>query len=181
MSNQQTTGQNEILNPDNSKTPVAFATSTPNAVKLNPAVTASAYSTGQVMGGILTFLNILRMPGGSGMVFAALMTTKTAFAGPADLLLFSKLPTGTYTDQAALNLSAADAANLLGILHLSDLTAGGATVAALIQGSLTQQPIPVYNNEVVPTQNLYGVLVVRAAVTPTATTDMNIKLTVDQN
>lgn len=179
--NQQTVGQNEVVNPDFSKEQVILSVQHPQAVNVALTVTAGAYASGAVMGGIITFTNILRYAGGAGNAVNGLMTCKTAFAGPADLILFSKLPTGTYADNVALTLTAADALNVLGTLHLSDLTLAGSTITDLLQASASQSSFPVYNNETIPTQNLYGLLIPRAAITPGATTDVMIRLTINQH
>jgi hypothetical protein len=148
-------------------------------VTVTPTVTAGAYSSGQVVGGILTLSNALRLANGSGYLPAIAIRCKvTAFTGPVDAFVFSKLPTGTYTDNATFNLTATDAASLLGVRHLNDLTTSGTGPVAL---RAAFEPMPVNNSDTTPTTNLYVILVDRASVTFASTSDISLVATVDQD
>lgn len=177
--NQQTTGSNEILNADLTKNLVVLAAGKKQSVTVSPAVTASAYSIGYTMGGILTFANALRIAGGSGYLVNAFVSLLAAFTGGGRLYLFSKLPTGTYNDHAACNLTVADRANLTGVAHISDITSTGSVIANVDQ--MNTQPIPVFNNETTLATNVYGLFVVDAAVTPGTTGDFSLTAIFDQD
>jgi hypothetical protein len=146
-------------------------------VSVTPTVTAVAHAAGAVMGGIITIPNALRTAGGTGYKIGNVLTSKvTTFAGPADCFFFSKLPTGTYTTAAAFNLTAGDAANLLGVRHYTDVTATG-TGPAILRPAF--EPMIVWNNDTVPGTNIYCILVTRAAVTLASVSDLTITLTMD--
>lgn len=149
-------------------------------VVVTPTVTAGAYSSGQVMGGIITLTSILRLANGYGYLPAIGLRCKvTTFTGPVDAFIFSKNPSnGTYTDNATFNLNATDAASLLGVRHLNDLTAGGTGPVSL---RAAYEPMPVSNTDTTPTSNLYVILVTRAAVTPASTSDISLVATADQD
>lgn len=148
-------------------------------VSVTPTVTAGAYTTGQIMGGIITLASILRVAGGSGYLPFIEATVKlTTFTGAIDAFIFSKLPTGTYTDNTTFNLTTTDAASLLGVRHLYDLTPSGTGPAILRD---VWQAQSVYNNDTSPGTNLYVILVTRASGTLGSTSDVVLRATVDEN
>ena len=150
---------------------------TKKLVTVTPTVTAALHAAGTAMGGIITVPNALRVAGGTGYKIGNVLTSKVVtFAGPADCFFFSKLPTGTYTTATVFNLTAGDAANLLGVRHYTDITASG-TGPAILRPAF--EPMVVWNNDTTPGTNLYVILVARAAVTFASTTDLSLLLTFD--
>jgi hypothetical protein len=85
-------------------------------VKVTP--NSNAYSAGQCLGGVLTVPNVIRPQGPGGTRLAAVSFVdpqhQTAANDAMTLLIFTALPTGTYTDHANCNVAAADLPNLAG-------------------------------------------------------------------
>src|SRR5579859_5260003 len=95
-------------------------------VAVTPTVTASAYTAGNVLGGIMTFANVLLgAPTASPTKWSAVLESisvkfkATAATGEIDVAIFTASPSGgTYTDKTAPTFAAADAAKLVGIYAL---------------------------------------------------------------
>lgn len=119
----------------------------------------AAYAAGTVLSGVQTFvlshtsafIQSGRMLLGSG-AFAA--------ASSIDLVLFSALPSGVYTDGAAFTLAAADFALVAGVLHLTDVTGLGGAIT-LVQGQQLGQAIA----GLFGAKTLYVLPVLRGAIT----------------
>lgn len=151
----------------------------PFSVTAAPTVTAaSAYASGNVVGGLQTFTSALRQQStdvaGSGIGSALLqhvtLNFKSSQTAQTDLLLFSANPTNsTFTDKAALAVNTADFDKVIAVVHISDCTNLG-TPSSCQSGQLA---IPVRN---ATAATLYGVLVTRGTPTFTATTDLALAL-----
>lgn len=103
-------------------------TSPPGSVHLtnSPTVTAGAYATGAVVGGLISFSGAARINSGSGLIQSALVTVKTALTAPFDVFFFDTNPTNsTFTDNVALAVNVADLPFLCGIAHCTDLVPAG--------------------------------------------------------
>lgn len=150
---------------------------TKKITSLTPTLVAGAYSAGNCIGTYYTF-TAFRVTGGSGYLVAPQLTCKiTSFIGPVDMFIFSQVPNaGGYTDRAAFNLHNTDAGNLLGVRHLTDVTATG-TGPVILRAPF--EPLAVYNSASANT--LFGVLVTRSAVTTTGTTDFTIQIAMEQD
>lgn len=143
-------------------------------------VTAAAYSAGHAVGGPLTFTDLLRTVGGSGLLVSALMTCKvTTFTGPADLFLFAAPLAGTYTDKAAFNMDADDVPNLLGVMPLTVVTSAG--TGPVVISSTPGKIIALANKAATKTKNIYGVLVTRSGVTMATTADVSLALQIESD
>ena len=131
-----------------------------------PAVTTVAYAAGNVIGDKLTFTGAARVAGAAGLVRAATLHSKSVQTGAIDLIVFSADPTGsTTTDHAALVIGAADVAKLVGVIHLTDWSAlGAASIAQAVNVGLPFKPQA--------GTSIFGVLVARAAITLTSTSDL---------
>ena len=70
---------------------------------------ASAYTAGYCLGGVLTVPQMFRPGNDGGTILSNVSIVDTTGANAAiDILIFNKLPTGTYTDNAACTVAAAD-------------------------------------------------------------------------
>ena len=122
--------------------------------------TTPAYSDGDVLGGVMSFT-----VANAGSINGAEVVFKSGtFLGTVDLVLFNANPAGTYTDNAAFALSATDAANVIGVIHLTDWTSMG---GALAQVQALAMDLP-YS---LAATTLYVVAVVHGTPTFVATTD----------
>lgn len=131
-----------------------------------PAISASAYAAGQVIGTRFTLLNASRVAAGAGLIQAATLLSKTATTAAIDMVVFSADPTAsTLTDKTAPTIAAADLDKIVGVIHLTDWSALGA--ASLAQNLAVGLPFRLGAGT-----SLYAVLIARAAITPGSTSDL---------
>lgn len=150
-------------------------------IAVTPTVTASAYTAGNVMGGIMTFaLILLPSPTGSPTKWSGILESinvkfkATAVTGEIDVGVFTASPAGgTYTDKVAPTWNLADTAKLVGIYALPTpiSTLGTMTtynldgIGAAIDGAST---------------SLFVVMTVKGTPTPATTSDVIVELGVLQ-
>jgi hypothetical protein len=149
-------------------------------IAVTPTVTASAYTAGNVLGGIITFPNaLLAAPAASPTKWSAVLESinvkfkGAAVTGEIDVAVFTASPSGTYTDKTAPTFNTADAAKLVGIYSLPTpmSTLGTMTcynldgIGAVIDGAST---------------SLYAVVTVKGTPTPASTSDVIVELGVLQ-
>ena len=135
-----------------------------------PAVSTSAYATGDVVGALLTFASIVRGAGLVGLVQLARVFSKSAQTTQLDLILFNANPAeSTITDNAAFVLHANDYAKVLGVVPITSWSAlGTASIGQSIANGLPVKPAS--------GTTLYGVLVARGALTLGSTSDITVNL-----
>lgn len=140
------------------------------SVTVTPTVTVGAYTAGWVIGGIITFANILPATFNGTLESISLRFKGTVQTVEFDVAIFSGSPTGTFANAGVPAIAAADTALLLDIfqmtLNLSPL--GTHTIYNLdgigkqINGSTT---------------SLYAVVIaVGAPVNPASTSEMSLVL-----
>lgn len=144
------------------------------SLSLTPTITAGAYVSGQVIGGVQSFANAVRASGGSGIIQSASVTKKTALTAPVDLYFFSAAPTGTYTDNTTFTLAAADIPNLIGVLQCTTLADGG--TPKTLQSSNGSLVFKLASGT-----TLYCIPVMRGAETPASTTGIIVNANIAQN
>lgn len=106
--------------------------------------TAGAYSAGQCLGGVLTVPNIIRAQNTGGAILSGVSFVDAAHNTAANdaltLLVFNAQPSGTYTDQAACAIAAADRTKFVGQLVIAasncNQDSGPATTVCTITPSL---------------------------------------------
>ena len=87
----------------------------------------SAYSSGYSLGGVQP---LATQPLGAIIANVSCQLSSGSFSGSIDLDVFNAQP-GTYTDNAAVTLSVADQAALVGTIHLTDVTSQGGAVTSV--------------------------------------------------
>jgi hypothetical protein len=65
-----------------------------------PAIATGAYGSNDCLGTVQTLTNACRTTGGSATIMSVTVYDYTAQNAPLEILVFNKLPTGTYTDDA---------------------------------------------------------------------------------
>lgn len=126
------------------------------------------------VGGSITFTDIMRLTGGSGLIQTLKLIDKDNVKAPLVLLLFNQPLTGTYTDKQQPVFSTADADNFAGLVKISSadyVTAGNPSRAFAdvpAQSKLTEAAST--------TKNLYGVLLTTGTVTYTTINILTLKL-----
>jgi len=137
-----------------------------------PTITAAgAYAAGQAVGGLLTFANMARNAGGSGILTNVLIVDDAGQDADLELWLFNQTFTAM-ADQAAWNPSEADLENWIGTIRVLESLAGW--LDATTQHVVQVDQILSYN--LVGT-SLFGQLVTRLS-TPTyaAVDDITVKV-----
>ena len=131
-----------------------------------PTISASAYASGDVFGGEIEITNAARVSGGGGLITDVVMAVEDDgsadfAANKIELWFFKSNPAGTYTDNAALAVSDADAFEVERVVTLDEYYDGG-NVTILSAANLNIG----YNCDAT---SLWAVPVIRAAITPDAT------------
>ncbi|KPL50812.1 hypothetical protein ABB55_00010 [Prosthecomicrobium hirschii] len=96
-----------------------------------PATSTSAYASGDVLGAKMQLTGALRVAAGSGFLQDLTVALKTnGLTGALDAVLFRADPSGsTFTDNAALNVVAADLDKVIGVVNMTKITSlGGGTL-----------------------------------------------------
>lgn len=140
-----------------------------------PGVQNAAYSSGNVIGGLMT-VPFFRKPAQPSAILnnvsvASLGGSTTAIT----LYIFGANPTAsTITDKSAFSLAAADVAKLIATIPivLTPAVVGAGTTATFASQQLA---VAVQNTDSTPALNLYVVAVVGGSVTPATTTDLIFK------
>lgn len=136
-----------------------------------PTVTASSYSAGTSIGGLLTLSGLVRAGQTSGMLQKAVVSFADAQTPALDLILFNANPTGsTITDHTAVAVAAADLPKVIGVMHVNDCVAAGTPTICQAQ----QQAMSFAS--AASGGSLYGVLIPRAAITLGSTSDVGISV-----
>lgn len=129
---------------------------------------STAYVTGDQLGTELTFASIVRSGKGS-VIQSATLIDKAKIVGAVDLFLFSAATTPA-ADNAANAWSDGDMANLLGVLHFTDVVSSANNIAVLA----TNAPIVLKPGS---GTSIFGNLVTRSGHTFFgATTDLIVAL-----
>jgi len=135
-------------------------------VQVAPTVTAGAYTADDCIGGEMTISAAARASGKGGTLVGITMASKaTVAAFDVEVLIFDANPAGTYTDNTALAVTAADAFLLLEAVLLDKLSDLG-TPTMLTARNLN---IPYVCDG---SADLFAVAVNRSAFTPASTSDL---------
>jgi hypothetical protein len=137
-----------------------------------PTITASsAYTTGNALGGLLTFADATRW--GSAFLRTVVVLDRSNQKSAVDLLLFNQTLASTQTDKTAIAIGAADSLNCIGSISLvtGDYVSISSSIAVATKNGLIY-PLVAGGSQ----NNLYGQLVVRGTPTYTASSAIQIKL-----
>lgn len=134
----------------------------------------TAYSSGDAIGGKLTFAGMARKAGGTGMAQNIIIHSKSLQTFACELWLFHTDPTAsTITNNSAFDLAAADFNKVIDVIPISTWFAGGATRSVARAGNLASE------YQIASGQTAgYGALVARATPTLASTSDLNLVLKV---
>lgn len=136
---------------------------------------SSAYSSGNAVGGLITFANASRVANGSGLVQSVVAYTKSAQTAALELWLFNTNPSGsTCTDKTAFSVAAADFDKVVWVTSISSWYSGGTPSV----GVSTDHAIPF---ALASGTSLYGCLVARSTPTYASTSDVSVAIRVIRN
>jgi hypothetical protein len=131
------------------------------AVQVTPASTAVAYTAATAVGGLQTVPGAVRVSGGTGLlqdVQILWKSTRTTSDANVDLFLFSDTSlSSTCTNATAFVLSATDWPKFLGVIHITDVTAGNTTTVT--------QALNLAKTIKAAATSIYACMVVRGAPT----------------
>src|SRR6266704_434002 len=135
---------------------------------------SSAYTTGNVVGGKITFSSAL-LTAGSGVLESISLRSKSVQTATFTLFLFDSNPTNTtWTDKTAPSINVADIPFLVGAYQLSSYSSGLGTHTIYTLNGISQALAA-------GATTLYGILVVAGTPTFTATTDLTVVLGILQD
>lgn len=138
---------------------------TPPAIVNNLTTTATTYAAGQVIGSLQTIAEAARTLGKGGVILSTMLALDNPNTSPIDVIYFGANPTAsTITNGTNLDIVAADKAKVIGVAHITDWTALGAT-RSYGQGHSILIPF----NPLTVT-NLWAAVVARGSVTLSAGT-----------
>jgi hypothetical protein len=145
-------------------------------VRIAQTVTASsAYAAGNAIGGKMTVTNAARVSAGSGLVQSVTVNMKTAQTSQIDIFLFDSDPsTSTITDKTAFALASADFDKAIGVVHVTDWTAGN--TASIGQAQNLSIPFSLASGT-----SLYAVAVTRGTPTYGSTSDVSVGFRILRN
>lgn len=135
--------------------PTIYATT---RVSVTPTVTAATYAANKVVGGVMTFPDILSEAAYAGILESLTLKFKGSIQTVTfNVALFDAVPTGTFTNTSTAAIAAADTASLLGIYQL--------TTASSVLGTHT-----IYNLDAIARALQGQSTSLYAVVVPSATT-----------
>lgn len=148
-----------------------------NQIKVQVAqtVTASGYTAGNAVGGLMTVANAARVSaslgasGTGGILQNVAMNSKSTQTTQVDVFIFDANPSGsTCSDKTAFVLASADFDKVIGVAHITDWTAGN--VASMGQASNLAMAFNLSS-----ATSIFACAVTRATPTFASTSDISFK------
>ena len=138
-------------------------------IAVTPTVTAGLYTANDVVGGIQTIANAVRISGGTGILQSVVVQDLAMQNAVLQIFLFSATPgTGTYTNDAEMDLDDADAGLCIGVIM----------VAATDYVSVKDNSIAIVRNIGLPIKlaatSLFAVIKTTGAPTYASTSDLKL-------
>lgn len=136
---------------------------------ITPTISTSAYSTGDVIGGVMILRGAATR---NGAIISVSVWDDDGEKDQLDLFFFSGTLAGTYTDNGAFAIDAADKSKIFGVISIATtdyFDAGSDAVA-------TKTPVPLIirpNNT--GNSDISVVAVIRATTTYTTTSDLRFE------
>lgn len=146
------------------------------------AVQAAAYAANDLVGGKRTITSAVRTSGGTGIIRGVTIVDQAANSAANsvyDLYLFNSDPSGTtFTENSPLDIADADMSKVIGVIRIDGVA--GSTLFTNVDNNILYKPveIPIVQSG---TTSLFAALIARGGPTFAATTDVVVKLMVQQN
>jgi hypothetical protein len=144
---------------------------------LTPTITASSqYTTGNVVGGLLAFPNVVRNRQPTGVLESIQLDLLSAQTCSFKVYFFPSKPVTSFTDKSAPSINAADAPNVIGPFTLSAYDSG--------LGTHTAYNLPAIGQGLslaAGSTTLYAVVVVVGTPTFASASDLTISISVLQD
>ena len=146
-------------------------------ISVTPTISTTAYTSGDVVGGLMTFSNAARISGGSGIIQSILVLDRTQSQRAAmDLLFFDRSVT-VASDNSPVAMSDADMAYCLGAITIGPYNTSWPGTPLNSISTLLNVGLPFVLNGT----DLYAVAVVRATPTYSSTSDLTFTLCILQD
>ena len=138
---------------------------------------SSAYSSGNCVGGLITFTNAANN-WGSGYIESIVVRDKAGQSSNYELWLFDANPAATtVTDKSAIAVNTADLAKCIGVVAMSAVKLGASSTMAVS----TATGVFLSFSAGLGNTSLYGILVTRSTPTYASTADVTVAITVNPN
>lgn len=140
---------------------------------ITPTITAQAYTAVKLLGGLLT------IPADhDGLIEGVVITDKAKQSSAIDVIIFKSLPTGTFTDGATLDLTAADLLLVQGHIKVvaGDYSIFNSNSVACTR--ITGLPFVAGTSGQNAARNLFACLACRGTPTYASTSDIQLSLLV---
>jgi hypothetical protein len=146
-------------------------------ISVTPTISTSIYTSGDCIGGLMTFANASRISGGSGIIQSIIVLDKTqAQRAAIDLLFFDRSVT-VAGDNAAVAMSDADMAYCLGIVPIGPYNTAWPGTPLNSLSTLLNVGLPFVTNN----SSLFVQAVVRGTPTYGSTSDLIFTLGILQD
>ena len=147
-------------------------------ITVTPTIEAAAYVAGDLVGGKLSFSNVLRPIANAdhtGLIQSIIITDLGTQSAALDLVLFDVDPTNTtFTENAAFDIDDTDLLTILGVAAITDWKAFNDNSVGLALNMA--MPFNLGTNN-----TLYGALISRGTPTYASTTDLTVRIGVLQD
>lgn len=152
--------------------------STTGQPSVTPTVTASsAYTTGNIVGGLMTFTNAFATGATSGVLQSIVIRSKSVQTATFKLYVFSQQPTNTtWTDKTAPSINSLDLPYLIDYFIFAAPDSGLGTMTIYTQDGLGKSLV-----NTAGTTSLWAVLVVVGTPTFSSTSDISVTLGILQD
>jgi len=141
-------------------------------ISVTPTISTSIYATGDAVGGLMTFSNAARVPGGTITINSAVIIDLDKELAPLEIVLFDRTFTAT-SDNATFDPTDADLANCIGVIKVGDYASFNDNAVAVRTGIGLSAKL---NGN-----DLFGQLVVRSGPTYASTSDIIVILEIIQD
>lgn len=146
-----------------------------NVVSVTPVVEATPdYSTGDVMGGKMTFSEAARNSLGTGYITSVVIKSLSDITVPIDVVFFKADPAdSTFTENSAIALDSADVADVLGVVQVFQWFDLGTPVIGVAECRIPYK-LPAGSS-------IYAVMVPRGTINLGSVSDLIVDIGFDQN
>jgi len=140
---------------------------------VTPTVSSSPdYSSGDCIGGLLSFTNAVSEAGRGGLLNKAIVTDQTGSNVAMDLVLFDAALTTTPVDNDPFDLDDADLSKIVGVFSIVDWSVFADNSVGMI---VLEQAFKISSGT-----TLYGVLIARGTLNLATTSDITVRIAIQQ-
>lgn len=153
-------------------------------IAVTPTISTSAYAVGDQVGGKMTFTSAALVSGGTGTITSATLTSRAANTKlpELELLLFEADPTIASVDNGAADITDANLEAARPLPPIEFWTANYVPLANnTVCAGVVNGGAPIVDFQCSGSANLFGMFIVRVAITMDSTTDLTVALRILQD